>query len=156
MINTTNIEDVFGELTFPYVKRKNVKLSELPSLTTSLAVFRYIWPVYEPFVHEREVAYVIYLNKSNKVLGRYKVSEGSLEGTVVGCDMIIARALLLQSKGLIFVHNHPSGALIPSLMDIKIVQKIKQACLLFDFSFLDSIIISPDETYYSASDDGKI
>ena len=48
----------------------------------------------------------------------------------------------------ILVHNHPSGDATPSLKDIELTQKLREASNIMDIQFLDHIIIG-DGTYES-------
>jgi DNA repair protein RadC len=57
-------------------------------------------------------------------------------------------------KGLILVHNHPSGNINPSEVDIAITKKIVDAGKLFDMAVLDHLIIAAG--YYSFADNGII
>ena len=56
------------------------------------------------------------------------------------------------SVGVILVHNHPSGKLLPSEADKSLTQKIKKAADFFDVKVLDYLIIIPNGNYFSFSD----
>lgn len=151
-----NIEDCFGELTFDYKVHKKTKLKDLERISEANHIVNYIWSSYALFVYQREVMYAIFLNRANKILGRWKMSEGSLTGALVPINMLFARALAVQASGIIIIHNHPSGNITPSSTDIDISIKLKYACALLDMSLIDSIIISPDKEYYSLMNEGKL
>ncbi len=53
-------------------------------------------------------------------------------------------------------HNHPSGKLKPSEADKNLTQKIKKAAKVFDINVLDHLIIVPDGSYFSFSDNGLL
>ena len=76
---------------------------------------------------------------------------------VVQVDVKIIAKYAIDSlaSGVIFVHNHPSGNLIPSNQDKRFTNSVKKALGLFDINLLDSIIIS-DSDYYSMADNGEI
>ena len=42
------------------------------------------------------------------------------------------------------MHNHPSGSVRPSLEDVKVTKKIKDASKLIGLNFCDHIIIGQD------------
>jgi DNA repair protein RadC len=69
--------------------------------------------------------------------------------------MVAKFAVENLAKGVILVHNHPSGQLLPSDSDIKITNQITQGLRLLDISVLDHIILTSDG-YYSFTDEGKI
>ena len=102
-----------------------------------------------------EFFYIILLNNANDVLGISKISEGTPTGTMVDGKMIFQRALLAHASALIFVHNHPSGKLIPSEADKKLTRKMQDASKLLDIKILDHIIITK-ESYFSFADEGII
>ncbi len=101
-----------------------------------------------------EEFYVLLLDRSNRVMGRYRVSQGGLAGTVVDAKMIFAAALKARSSALILAHNHPSGNLCPSKADQELTQKIAEAGKLLDLPILDHLILSPEGGYYSFADEG--
>jgi DNA repair protein RadC len=59
------------------------------------------------------------------------------------------------ATGIILIHNHPSGSLIPSNADKGITKKVKEACKMMDISLLDHLIIT-EEAYYSFTDNGVL
>lgn len=101
----------------------------------------------------KEEAVAIFLNRSNRVLGGYKVSSGGITATVVDIRIILAIALKCLASGIILAHTHPSGELNPSRADKELTQKLKEAAKLMDISLLDHLIITL-EAYYSFADDG--
>jgi DNA repair protein RadC len=54
----------------------------------------------------REEFIVIALNRSNKVLGFYKISSGGVAGTVADPKVIFQFALLSNACRLVLSHNH--------------------------------------------------
>jgi DNA repair protein RadC len=60
------------------------------------------------------------------------------------------------SVGIILVHNHPSGKLIPSEMDKRLTNKIINAADFLDIKVLDHLIFAPNGTYFSFSDNGLL
>lgn len=57
------------------------------------------------------------------------------------------RALLSGAAGIILVHNHPSGSIIPSKADINLTEKVKEICMLMGIDFMDHIIIGDNQFY---------
>ena len=98
---------------------------------------------------------VIALNRANKVLGFYKVSQGGITGTIADPRVILQFALLSNATSLILVHNHPSGNLKPSRQDEELTNKIKIAASYFDIKVLDHIILT-SEAYTSFADEGLL
>lgn len=96
---------------------------------------------------------ILYLTHSNKIIGYYKHSKGTINSTVVDAELIIAVALKILAKGIILSHNHPSGNTVPSDADKIQTKKIKNAAKLFDIQVLDHLIITKNESY-SFADNG--
>ena len=57
--------------------------------------------------------------------------------------VVCKRAFELNATALIFVHNHPSGGLMPSPQDLSLNRKLVKACIAVDLVPLDHFIISP-------------
>ncbi|HOZ83192.1 MAG TPA: JAB domain-containing protein [Niabella sp.] len=102
-----------------------------------------------------ESSIVIFLNRNNRSIGWFKVSQGGISGTVVDNRMILATALTAGASSIIMSHNHPSGNINPSDIDDKLTSKLKQACDILDIKLLDHIIVTADD-YYSYGEQGKI
>jgi DNA repair protein RadC len=102
-----------------------------------------------------EEFWILFLNRSNKVINRMKLSQGGVSGTVTDVRMVMKKAIEYLASGIIVCHNHPSGNLNPSESDSKITQKIKDAGNLMDIQLLDHLIIS-EKDYYSFADNGLL
>lgn len=122
-------------------------------ITTDRDVERIMRPLFEGLKHEE--CWVLYLTSSNRVIERYRVSQGGVQATVVDHRLIVKRALELLSTHIILTHNHPSGAAEPSGADRQLTQQVKAAAALFDISLLDHIIIS-SEGRYSFRNEGAL
>jgi DNA repair protein RadC len=103
-----------------------------------------------------EEFYILLLDRSNRVMARYLVSQGGIAGTVVDAKVIFAAALKGRASCLILSHNHPSGNLHPSQADIDLTKKLMKAGEILEIPVLDHIILSPEGGYYSFSDEGII
>lgn len=103
----------------------------------------------------QEEVKVILLNRTNIVIGIYEMSKGGITGSVVDNRIILAVALKCNATGIVMVHNHPSGNIVPSEQDKIITKKLKSACEIMDITLLDHLIITKD-SYYSFSDCGEL
>jgi DNA repair protein RadC len=100
-----------------------------------------------------EEFWVLFLNRSNTIIGKEKISQGGISGTVTDVRIILKFALDKMSSSIILCHNHPSGNKKPSEQDISITKKIKEAGALMDIILLDHIIIVLGG-FYSFADEG--
>ena len=72
-----------------------------------------------------ESAFIMLLNRSNKVIGWAKISQGGISSTVVDIKMVCKYALDVLASGVILVHNHPSGNTHPGPEDISLTRKLR-------------------------------
>ena len=113
--------------------------------------------IFQPLLSDlhHEEFWILFLNRSNRVIDRMKLSQGGISGTVTDVRIIMKKAVELLASAIIVCHNHPSGNLNPSDADSKITGKIKEAGSIMDIQLLDHIIISGKD-YYSFADNGLI
>ena len=96
------------------------------------------------------------------VANRQVINLGMTAGMMLNCHInrtttfdkkIVAKvAIESLAKGVVLVHNHPSGCARPSALDIKETDAVKKGLSLFDIQLLDHVIIGEDE-YFSFAED---
>ena len=114
-----------------------------------------VYHVMKPIFAEKddiERMYCIFLNSKNKVLAIEKISDGTINCSILYPREIIKRVILLKATAVILVHNHPSGDPEPSPEDKKVTMKVGISLLSMDVQLHDHIIIGDD--YYSMADSG--
>ncbi len=134
-------------------RRKSAEITEEKKIRTSNDVYTLFHPLLSDLSHEE--FWILYLNRSNRIISRMKVSQGGISGTITDIRIIMKKGLELLASSVIICHNHPSGNREPSEADIKITGKIKDATAFFDISLLDHLIVT-DNGYYSFADEGKL
>ena len=134
-------------------RRKASDIIEAQKIRSSNDVYTIFNTLMADLQHEE--FWILYLNRSNKVLSRHKLSQGGISGTITDVRLIIKKALELLASSIIICHNHPSGNLDPSDADTRITNKIKDAASYFDINLLDHVIVT-DNGYYSYADNGSI
>jgi DNA repair protein RadC len=132
------------------------KLAEIPDVI-QIKCSKDVADIFQPILSDlpHEEFWILFLNRSNKVISKMKLSQGGISGTVTDVRMVMKKAVECLASGIIVCHNHPSGNLNPSESDSKITLKIKEAGNLLDIQLLDHLIIS-DKDYYSFADNGLI
>lgn len=132
------------------------KLSEVPDVI-QIKCSKDVADIFQPLLSDlaHEEFWILFLNRSNKVISRMKLSQGGISGTVTDVRMVMKKAIEYLASGIIVCHNHPSGNLNPSESDSKITSKIKEAGNLMDIQLLDHLIVS-DKDYYSFADNGLL
>jgi DNA repair protein RadC len=101
-----------------------------------------------------EVFILVCLDTKNKVTGLFKVSQGSLNSSIVHPREVFKRALMQNASSIILAHNHPSGDTTPSLEDISITKRLYEAGNLLGVEVLDHIIVGANGKYKSFKEDG--
>ncbi|MEI8201512.1 MAG: DNA repair protein RadC [Bacteroidota bacterium] len=132
-------------------RRRESEALEKPKITTSRDAFEIIQSVLSDLQYEE--FWVILLNRSNKVIGKFQVSDGGVSGTVVDPKKLFKLALENNASYIILSHNHPSGNLKPSEADIQLTRKLTEAGKLLELPVLDHIIMG-EEKYLSFADEG--
>lgn len=132
-------------------RRKLAESPESAQIKCSKDVADIFQPLLSDLTHEE--FWILFLNRSNRVINRMKLSQGGISGTVTDVRIVMKKAIEYLASGIIVCHNHPSGNLNPSESDTRITHKIKEAGNLMDIQLLDHLIISEKE-YYSFADNG--
>jgi len=129
---------------------------QLPQIISSKILYDIMFSFWNmEIINYKELFYVAYLNRSNRILGIHLHSQGGISGTVVDVRQILGIALKANATSFILCHNHPSGNLEPSKADISFTQKIKESANTMELSLLDHLIITKED-YYSFADDGML
>lgn len=134
-------------------RRSGSQHPEKIPVKSSETVYRLFFPLMGDLEHEE--FWLLMLNRANRVLGRFKVSQGGLSGTVIDTRIILKKALDNLASSIIVCHNHPSGNKQPSEADLKITEKLKKAADMLEIKLLDHVIIA-DKSYFSFADEGLI
>lgn len=101
-----------------------------------------------------ESFHVLLLNRANNTDGYACLSVGGTASTIVDVKVILKIAIDSLAEGVILIHNHPSGNLVPSKDDISITNKVKVVMDAMGMRLLDHIIVNDDcSNYYSFADD---
>jgi DNA repair protein RadC len=123
---------------------------KITNSTRAFEIFRSVL-VDKPY----EEFWIMMLNRSNRLIGKCKISEGGTSGTVVDPKKIFKIAMENHCSSIILGHNHPSGNLSPSEADKKMTTKVRDAGALLDIDVLDHLILA-DDRFYSFADQGAM
>lgn len=92
---------------------------------------------------------VIAFTKKFSLIGIFDVSHGTASASLISTREIFVRLCLCGAVQFVLVHNHPSGDTTPSVEDIKVTERMKEAGQLMDIPCMDHIIIGKNGAYYS-------
>ncbi|WEK36168.1 MAG: JAB domain-containing protein [Candidatus Pseudobacter hemicellulosilyticus] len=141
-----------AEIEIKYVRQE---ISPVKIVNSRLAyqLFRQNWDQGNlDFIEELKVAY---LTSGQRVLAIHSLYKGGIDAVHVDLRPIFAAALKLCATSIILAHNHPSANAKPSIQDVNLTNKIRQAGDLLNIPLNDHIIVTRDG-YYSFLDEGLI
>ena len=103
----------------------------------------------------KEHFWVLALSEENKILSLELVALGCNNRVYASAGDILAIPLQKQARGVILVHNHPSGSLQPSEADKDFTDRMIQICRLTKTPVLDDVIIT-EHSYFSFRETGLL
>lgn len=89
----------------------------------------------------RETFVVVLLATSLEVIGWVRIAEGGIEGVTVDPRLVFGVALATASAAIVVAHNHPSGGVTPSAVDIAFTKRLANGAELLGIRFVDHIIL---------------
>lgn len=134
-------------------RRKGEPRKKITKLSSASDAYDLLRGHYEDLDYEE--FRIIGLSKSNNVIGVELISRGGRSGTVADGKIIFKKLLDMKASACILSHNHPSGTLRPSDMDLKLTRELLAFGRCIDLQILDHIIIT-DNGYYSFADEGVL
>ena len=103
---------------------------------------------------KREHFILLLLNARHEIQGREVVSIGSLNASIVHPREVFLPAVRASAASIILVHNHPSGDVNPTHMDIELTKQIMAAANTLGLYFEDHLIIGPPSHVFSMNEAG--
>jgi DNA repair protein RadC len=134
-------------------RRKSEEIIKQNRILCSKDIYNYFHPLLCDLPHEE--FWAIFLNKSNKIIDRIKISQGGVSETVVDGKIIYKEAIARLASQIVLCHNHPSGTPLPSPQDDATTMRLKRGFNLLDINLIDHVILS-DGKYYSYADELRI
>ena len=99
---------------------------------------------------DKEELWAIYLDTGCHILACSRITQGTINGAYVYPREFFKAAILLNSTGVIAIHNHPGQTCTPSLTDYEMTKTIIQAGQLLGIELFDHIIVcggNPEITF---------
>lgn len=100
-------------------------------------------------LNAQETFWVVAFDGAQNMRSVIEVARGSYSDVVVSISAILSAVLVAGTDRFMVVHNHPSGEVEPSELDIRLTQKIANAANACGLTFEDHVIIGPPDRYYS-------
>jgi DNA repair protein RadC len=103
-----------------------------------------------------EVFCALWLDNRNRLILFEELSRGTLAQTSVFPREVVKRALACNAAGVVFAHNHPSGAAEPSQADEALTRALKQTLALVDVKVLDHFVVAGQAAPLSFAERGLL
>ena len=104
---------------------------------------------------KKELFFVLLLNSANILIRDQKISEGTLNASLVHPREVFQPAITDSAASVILLHNHPSGETQPSGEDRAITNRLVEVGKILDIPVLDHIIIG-EKHYFSFKEEGLL
>ena len=122
------------------------------NITSSQNAFEILQPKFNP---NSEEIWALYLNSNLDLLTSTLLHRGTVNHCLFHPRDLFREAIRANSTFIILAHNHPSGQILPSLMDLKLTKKIVKLGRFIEIPVVDHVIFS-DKFYFSFKDEKLI
>jgi len=90
---------------------------------------------------------VIAMNRRYEEISREIMFKGGISSTIVCVKSVMAYVIENRASSFFVAHNHPSGNLRPSVADIDITNRLKEAGKVLDVKLLDHIVVNKNDFF---------
>jgi len=101
----------------------------------------------------KEHSWIVCLDNVNKILLIELIAIGTVNKSIVEPMDVFSFALQKRAVKIILVHNHPSGELEPSKLDLDVTDKLQAIGSFINVPLTDHLIIT-EKSYFSFVDRG--
>ena len=126
---------------------------ERPKLSSPAAVGRYLLPLYGGYHVERFG--VVLLDARNRLIRTAILSVGSVDASIAHPREIFREAALASAAAVVVFHNHPSGDPQPSLDDVLLTRRLKEAGAVMGIELADHVVLG-DGRWFSFRDANRL
>ncbi|HNF48272.1 MAG TPA: DNA repair protein RadC [Chitinophagales bacterium] len=134
-------------------RRKLAEKSESSKIISSNDVFDVMKQDIGDLKHEE--FWILCLRQNNTLIAKHKISMGGVSRTIVDPKLVFNIALRDLASSIVICHNHPSGNLKPSEVDIQLTKNIHTNARLLEIALLDHVIVT-ENGYYSFRDNNQL
>lgn len=98
---------------------------------------------------ESECFAILFLDNRHRLIEYRELFYGTIDGASVHPREVVKAALEVNAAAVIFAHNHPSGETEPSMADLRITQRLKDALSLVEIRVLDHLVVGATITSFA-------
>jgi len=104
-----------------------------------------VYDVFNGFASlDRECVAVALIDGAHNLNAIHAVHMGSACQSIVGTPDVFKAAILANARGIVLVHNHPSGNPEPSRDDIELTKRLKSAGEIMGIPVHDHVIVAEE------------
>ncbi len=104
---------------------------------------------------KKEEFWVLLVDVKCKMIHKQQISVGTINQSLIHPREVFEPAIRRSARGIIFVHNHPSGDPSPSREDLAVTHRLKEVADVVGIDVLDHLIIGRHD-FYSMRQNGDI
>ena len=142
-----SIETYLDDDRLPVIEKTKI-CEEKVTLNSPELIFNFLNKYLRLGKRTEEYVYMICFDTKSHPLGLFEISHGNVNSAVLSPREIYMKALLCGAANIVIVHNHPSGDVSPSQVDMNAMERIKSVGKLLSLPLMDFIICG--DGYYSA------
>jgi DNA repair protein RadC len=101
---------------------------------------------------EREFVVFLSLDRKGAVIDEKRISYGGLDGAFVDVQYLLRRAVRLDAKSVVLLHNHPDGSLHPSAEDRILTRHVRERLMLLSIGLQGHYIVAKGRSALIPSD----
>ena len=132
---------------------ESTAISQTLKVNSPEDIGKYYLPLFRN--QKKEIFKVVLLDSGNKVIRDVDISQGILNASLVHPREVFKTAIDHLAAGVILLHNHPSGEVLPSTEDKKVTRQMVKAGEVMGIPVLDHIILAKDQ-YFSFIKEGLL
>ena len=119
---------------------RRIKHDVRPQITTPNDVYSILYPLIAESDQEQFVG--VFLDTQHQLIEAMVLFKGTLNASVVHPREILKPAIGVSAASVIVAHNHPSGDVTPSPVDIEMTKQLHEAAKVMNIPLLDHVIVS--------------
>ncbi len=134
------------------ISRRINKTDEKIKLSNAVDIYNYF--KYDFLYEKQENFYCILFDTKMNYISKKKMFVGTVDSVNVHPREIFKYAISESASFFVVMHNHPSGDVTPSSIDIDITNRLYEASKIIGIKMVDHIIISSN-SFYSFYEESK-
>ena len=137
---TAEYISLLGESARRYTVTKLTGEEKSPCLDTPEKIAEFLYPRF--LGAQRELAFVLLLDNSMRVLDCYPVASGTVSSVPFSVRQIAERAYTKHAAAVVVAHNHPNGVSLPSTEDVNLTHRLRESLEMLEITLVEHFVFS--------------